>query len=111
MTEHVFDPATQKIVDAFDAQAKKRAAELLGPMQDPFKAPLREATFCLGYKAGVIDLGQVHRAEIAQLTALFEAACAWRVAARVPEALAGEVPDVAQDRLVAAIDAVRKVLP
>ncbi len=111
MTKLELDPTTQKIVDDFDASAKKRAAELLGHRENAPLQATAEIAFCLGYKAGVFDLGAALRAEavvdVAQLAAVFAAACAWRDAPRVPDALAGEVPDTHEDRLIAAIDAAR----
>ena len=99
------DPATQKIVDDFGAQAQKRASELLP--RSPDNMPLeriRDMAFCLGYKAGVIDLGAEHRqvsgAEIWQLVAVFAAACAWRDAKLADES-------ALEKRLIDAVDAVR----
>jgi hypothetical protein len=108
------DPATQKIVDAFDERAKKRAAELLSrvPDNEPLQR-IRDGAFCLGYKAGVIDLGAAQRQEnaidIAQIAAVFAAACAWRDSPRIPDALAGAALAVTshEDRLIAAVDAAR----
>jgi hypothetical protein len=114
MTTLELDPVTKQIVDDFDAHAKKRAAELLTSTTN---APLgmqatREIAFCLGYKAGVIDLGATLRerpvVDVERMAAVFAAACAWRDAPPVPDALAGEIPDVHEARLIAAIDAARK---
>lgn len=61
MTEQVLDPATQKIIDDFDAHAKKRFLEMLGVTESSPLQRTREISFCLGYKAGVIDLGSALR--------------------------------------------------
>lgn len=102
--QDVLDPAIQKIVDDFDAHARKRAAELLASTKNE---PLQETmvlTFCLGYKAGIVDLGAAFRerygASIDQLASVFRAVIAWRDAA--------ENGGVHEQQLVAAIDAVRK---
>ena len=42
------------------------------------------------------------------LMAVFVAACEWRDAPPIPDALAGEVDDLPEKRLIAAIDAARK---
>jgi hypothetical protein len=115
VTKLELDPRTQKIVDDFDAYSKKRAAELLSSSE---VAPLyssswamRESSFCLGYKAGVIDLGAAHREEpivdVARMSAVFSAAIAWRDSARVDaSSLAGTVNEH-EARLIAAVDAAR----
>jgi hypothetical protein len=111
VTKLELDPATQKIVDDFDAQAKKRAVELLfRTANEPLQAT-RESSFCLGYKAGVIDLGAALREEavvdVARMAAVFAAACAWRDSPRVDaSSLAGTV-NVHEARLIAAVDAAR----
>lgn len=51
-----FDPATQKLIDDFDVHAKKRCAELLSASTNQPMQAIRESAFCLGYKAGAIDL-------------------------------------------------------
>lgn len=105
------DPATQKIVDDFDAQAKKRAAELLGRTDNEPLQATREISFCLGYKAGVIDLGveqrQVYAVDIAQVAAVFAAACAWRDSSPVDRRSLAGVSDLQEARLIAAVDAAR----
>ena len=111
MTKLDLDPATQKIVDDFDAQAKKRAAELLAPTANEPLQATREISFCLGYKAGVIDLGAALReqpvVDVSRMAAVFAAACAWRDSPRVDaSALAGEVNSY-EARLIAAVDAAR----
>lgn len=111
MTTLELDPTIKQVVDDFDAHAKKRAAELLvSTPNEPLQAT-REIAFCLGYKAGVIDLGAVLReqsvVDVAQMAAVFTAACAWRDSPRVDaRSLAGTV-DVHEARLVAAVDAAR----
>ena len=98
------DPATQKIVDDFDAQAKKRVAELLprSPHNEPLER-IRDNAFCIGYKAGVIDLSNVQRlqttVDFSQLVAVFEAACDWRDDPLMTSAL--------EAQLIAAVDAAR----
>ena len=57
------DPKTQAIVDAFDSHARKRAAELLPAGPDGPLQRTREIAFCLGYKAGVVDLNVARAAE------------------------------------------------
>jgi hypothetical protein len=111
MSKLEFDPATQKIIDAFDAQAKKRGAELMHRTDNEPLQATREIAFCLGYKAGVIDLSAAHREEIAvdvaRMAAVFAAAIAWRDSPRVDAgSLAGTV-DGHEARLIAAIDAAR----
>lgn len=102
MKAQVLDPATQKIIDTFDEHAKKRAVEMLGRTDNAPLQATREISFCLGYKAGVIDLGAALRdqpvVDVAQLAAVFAAACEWRDAA-------GQAPSTA--RLIAAVDAAR----
>jgi len=105
------DPATQKIVDDFDAYSKKRASELLTSSEIAPIQAMRESAFCLGYKAGVIDLGAAHREEsivdVARMSAVFAAAIAWRDSAGVDaSALAGTV-NGHEARLIAAVDAAR----
>ena len=108
MTKLEFDPSTQKIVDDFDAHAKKRAAELLASTPNEPLQVTRETAFCLGYKAGVIDLGASLReqpvVDVARLAAVFEAACTWRDAWSEMKAV------YAQD-LIDAIDTARKASP
>jgi hypothetical protein len=108
---HEFDPATQKIIDDFDAHAKKRAAELLTCTDNEPLQATRETSFCLGYKAGVVDLGAAHREEavvdVARMAAVVAAACAWRDSPRVDAgSLAGTV-SAHEARLIAAVDAAR----
>lgn len=112
MTDNKLDPALQKILDDFDACALKRARELLPHSTDPSSmrarlAATRETAFCLGYKACAIDGSPRFKL----LQAVFDAACAWRDSACIPEARAGEIPDAPEDRLIAAIDAARKAVP
>jgi hypothetical protein len=64
VTKLEIDPAAQKIIDDFDAHAKRRFAALLGRQGSPLQATA-EVSFCLGYKAGVIDLGAAQREEAA----------------------------------------------
>jgi hypothetical protein len=94
------DPTTQKIFDDLDVHAKKRAAELLGDTAIAHLQVPRVTSFCLGYKAGIIDLGIVQRQEagtgFGQMSAVFAAACVWRDAPHVP----GH-----EERLRAAVDA------
>ena len=76
------DPVTKQVVDDFDAHAKKRAAELLASRSnDPLQAT-RVLAFCLGYKAGVVDLSPALRerpvVDVARMAAVFEAAARWR---------------------------------
>jgi hypothetical protein len=107
MTEQALDPATQKIIDDFDAHAKKRAAELVGHTDVAPLQATREISFCLGYKAGVIDLGAALReqpvVDISQLAAVFAAACEWRDA--IPTSIARNLS--IEERLIAAVDAAR----
>ena len=108
---HEFDPATQKIIDDFDAQAKKRSAELLSHADSDPLQRIRELAFCLGYKAGVIDLGAAMRdqavVDVARMAAVFAAAIAWRDSPRVDaSSLAGET-NLYEARLIAAVDAAR----
>jgi len=109
------DPATQQVVDDFDAHAKKRAAELLASTTNEPLQVTREIAFCLGYKAGIVDLGAAlrerHGVSVDQLAAVYAAVCRWRDAAPVPDALAGEIDDVHEQQLIAAIDAARKERP
>ncbi len=110
MTKIVLDPATQKIVDAFDAHAKKRFLELLGHRDSPLQATA-EISFCLGYKAGVIDLSAAQREEavvdVARMAAVFVAAIAWRDSPKVDAgSLAGTVNSY-EARLIDAVDAAR----
>jgi len=108
---HEFDPTTQKIIDDFDAHAKKRAAELLARTDNEPLQATRETSFCLGYKAGVVDLNTVRREEavvdVAQLAAVFAAACAWRDSARVDNRFLAGVSDLQETRLIDAVDAAR----
>lgn len=112
MTELDLDPATQKLVDDFDAQAKKRGAELLASTPNEPLHVMRESAFCLGYKAGVVDLGSSIRerygVSVEQLIRVYAAAVAWRDSPRVLDALSGEVPDAHERQLIGAIDATRK---
>lgn len=107
------DPPTQKAVDNFDAHAKKRAAELLTHTENEPLQAMRESSFCLGYKAGVVDLCAVMREEsvvdVAQMATVFAAACAWRDSARVDAHVLAGGADVYEARLVAAVDAARTV--
>lgn len=110
MTKLEFDPATLKIINDFDAHAKKRFLELLGHRDSPLQATA-EISFCLGYKAGVIDLGDVQReqavVDVAWMAAVLAAAIAWRDSPRVDaSSLAGSV-NVYEARLIAAVDAAR----
>lgn len=59
------DPTTDvgAVIAAFDALAKRRARELIQAALDGPLGKTAEISFCLGYKAGVIDLGQAHRGE------------------------------------------------
>lgn len=82
-TKIEIDPATQTIIDTFDEHAKKRFAELLGRTENAPLQATREISFCLGYKAGVIDLGAALREQ--------------------------SVVDISQ-RLIVAIDKVRETL-
>jgi hypothetical protein len=105
------DPATQKIIDDFDAHANKRCTELLGHCVSARLQATAEDSFCLGYKAGVIDLGAAQREEVvvdvARMSAVFAAACAWRDSPRVDaSSLAGEV-NGHEARLIAAVDTAR----
>lgn len=121
---HEFDPATQKIIDDFDAHAKKRAAELMTRTENAPLQAMREIAFCFGYKAGVVDLGAVRREQgvvdvdggrvidlvgalgfVGQLVAVFDAACAWRDAASQPLSSKGILQE--KLRLIDAIDAAR----
>jgi hypothetical protein len=114
MTKLQIDPATQKIFDDFDAHAKRRAGELLARTENEPLQATREISFCLGYKAGVIDLGAVHREEaveavvdVAHMAAVLAAAIAWRDSPRVDAgSLAGTVNGY-EARLIAAVDAAR----
>jgi hypothetical protein len=118
VTKLEIDPAAQKIVDDFDAYSKKRAEELLAPAEViPLTGlrrrlqAMRESSFCLGYKAGVIDLGAAHREEaivdVARMATVVSAAIAWRDSPRVDaSSLAGTV-NAHEARLIAAIDAAR----
>ncbi len=63
MTKRDLDPKTQKIVDDFDAHAKKRFTELLGHRENAPLQATAEVSFCLGYKAGVVDFGAAQREE------------------------------------------------
>jgi hypothetical protein len=108
---HEFDPATQQVIDNFDAYAKKRAAELLTSTTNVPLQATRETAFCLGYKAGVIDLGALQREEVvvdvSQMAAVFAAACAWRDSAPVDRRFLAGVADLQEARLIAAVDAAR----
>jgi len=105
-TKIEIDPATQTIIDTFDAHAKKRFAELLGSTDNTPLQATREISFCLGYKAGVVDLGAALReqsvVDVAQLAAVFAAACAWRDSPHVGDADFHE-----KEQLIAAVDATR----
>lgn len=99
------DPLTQQIVNDFDTQAKKRAAEvMLLTLNEPSQA-MRERAFCLGYKAGVIDLSASFReqpvVDVARMAAVFEAACRWRDA----------WPAAFPQELIEAVDTARKTRP
>ena len=111
MTKIEFDPATQKIVDDFDAHAQKRFTELLGHRQNAVLQTTAEVSFCLGYKAGVIDLGATQREEpvvnVARMAAVFAAACAWRDSPLVDRRFLAGVSDLQETRLIDAIDAAR----
>jgi hypothetical protein len=105
------DPATQKIVDDFGALAKKRFTELLGRRDNGILQRAAEISFCLGYKAGVIDLGAAQREEaivdVTRMAAVVTAAIAWRDSPRVDAgSLAGAV-NGHEARLIGAIDAAR----
>lgn len=64
LTPRAVDEATLKtIVEDFDALAKKRAAELLRADLDDHLRGIYESAFCLGYKAGVVDLSATQRAK------------------------------------------------
>jgi len=108
---HEFDPTTQKIIDDFDAHAKKRAAELLARTDNEPLQATRETSFCLGYKAGVVDLNTVLReqpvVDVARMAAVFAAACAWRDSAPVDRRSLAGVSDLQEARLIAAVDASR----
>jgi len=111
MTKLVLDPKTQQIVDAFAAHAKKRFLELLGQRENPHLQTTAEVSFCLGYKAGVVDLSAVQReeavADVARMAAVFAAAIAWRDSPRVDAgSLAGTVNSY-EARLIDAVDAAR----
>jgi hypothetical protein len=100
-----------QVVAAFDEHAKKRAAELLvATPNEPLQAT-REIAFCLGYKAGIVDLGTSLRERLGvsvdQLEVIFRAACAWRDSSLFPDAIAGEF----EQQLIAAIDVARKERP
>lgn len=58
------DEATLKqITDDFDAYAKKRAADLIrqDALRDDHLQKIAESAFCLGYKAGVVDVSASQR--------------------------------------------------
>lgn len=115
MTTLELDPSTRQVVEDFDAHSKKRAAELLTSTSiEPLQAT-REIAFCIGYKAGVIDLAaslrERHGVSIDQLETVFAAACAWRDSSWVPDAVRGKVSDVHAQQLAAVIDAARKERP
>jgi hypothetical protein len=108
-TKIEFDPVTQKIVDDFDAHAKKRFTEMLGHREGSPLHTTSEICFCLGYKAGVIDLGAAQRelavVDVAHLAAVFAAACAWRDSALADRRYLAGVSDLQETRLIEAIDA------
>ena len=105
-----FDPETQKILDAFDAHAKKRFVEMLGQRErNPQLQAAAEVSFCLGYKTGVVDLSATRRDVVAfaHMAAVFVAASAWRDSPKVDAgSLAGTVNEQ-EARLIAAVDAAR----
>jgi hypothetical protein len=53
----------KQITEDFDAYAKKRAADLIGrdALRDDHLRKIAETAFCLGYKAGVVDLSATQR--------------------------------------------------
>lgn len=113
MTTLDLDPKTQKIIDDFDAYAKKRFTEMLGHRESSPLHATAEGCFCLGYKAGVFDLGAAQRElavlDAARMAAVVAAAIAWRDSPRVDAgSLAGTV-NVYEARLIAAVDAARAV--
>src|SRR5262249_16905655 len=111
MTKLILDPATQKIMDAFDAHAKKRFIELLGHREGSPLQATSEICFCLGYTPGGGDLsggeGEEAVVDVARMAAVFAAAVAWRDSPRVDAgSLAGTVNSY-EARLIDAIDAAR----
>jgi len=112
----IITPEQQVILDAFNSHREARAAELLHLAERPPHRldPLQKSAFCLGYTAGIVDYIAEQRRNpisIETMASVFAAALAWRDSSRAPDARAGEVPDEAQDRLIATIDAARKALP
>jgi len=51
-----FDPVTRQVITDFDARAKRRAEEMLPTTGSAPLRATRATAFCLGYKAGVVDL-------------------------------------------------------
>lgn len=119
--EEDLDSTARAVIEAFDASAHQRARELLqiGGVDSPRSTlsvhleSIRVSAFCLGYKAGVVDLSTSIRkyksVDLRSLELVFHAACAWRDSPEVTvAALAGEIPSGLVTRLIAAIDAARK---
>jgi len=96
MSDDIEDPAIQKTIADIDARAEARFAALHrqrtvemvvdtvpGNRDARVNALYRlsEASFRLGYKAGVVDLGTelrvTHGAGLADLLALYEVVCSW----------------------------------
>ena len=110
-----FDPITKQVIDAFDVHAKKRATELLASSTDESLQVTREVSFCLGYKAGVVDLGVSLRERLGvdmdRMVTIFVAACAWRDSRESIEDERHVAPDDYERQLLAAIDAARETQP
>lgn len=74
-----------------------------------------EKSLNMHMQALTVALGTVQKEKLvsrgvssALMTAVFDAACAWRDSARTPDALVGELEDVHEQALIAAIDTARK---
>lgn len=114
MTTLDIDPRTQKIIDAFDEHSRTRAAELLqGTELEPLQSA-RERAFCIGYKAGVIDLSAAQRLDAllntAHILTVFDMASTWRDSPDVDARFLAGTCDLAEARLIAAIDAARAAM-